>query len=165
MVSTTLPVISLAAAVGLLQMCPAPFITEAIWSGIAAGVVGGTLGAGATMCAKYCPSPKLRRHAASFNTLMARDYPPGVSQESIDQCTQQLNEQKDRGIQVFFTNVDDATVDIDHLPPACMNLVTVLSGNPAQAGGPVPIPMGSDKVQFRNLTPEDRQNLGHALGA
>lgn len=45
-----------------------------------------------------------------------------------------------------------------------MNLATVLSGNPAQAGGPVPIPMGSDSLQYNDLTAQDRQNLATALG-
>lgn len=45
-----------------------------------------------------------------------------------------------------------------------MNLATVLTGNPAQAGGPVPIPMGSDSLQYQNIKAEDRQGLSHALG-
>lgn len=46
-----------------------------------------------------------------------------------------------------------------------MNLATVLTGNPAQAGGPVPVPMGSDSLQYNGLSGEDRQNLANALGA
>lgn len=46
-----------------------------------------------------------------------------------------------------------------------MNLATVLTGDPAQAGGPVPIPLGSDSLQYQGITVEDRQNLANALGA
>ena len=44
-----------------------------------------------------------------------------------------------------------------------MNLATVLTGDPAQAGGPVPIPMSSSSLEYQGLTVEDRQNLSAAL--
>lgn len=45
-----------------------------------------------------------------------------------------------------------------------MNLATVLTGNPAQAGGPVPVPMGSSSLQYTEMTGQDRRNLADALG-
>lgn len=46
-----------------------------------------------------------------------------------------------------------------------MNLATVLTGNPAQAGGPVPVPMSSNSLQYNGLSGQDRRNLADALGA
>jgi hypothetical protein len=54
---------------------------------------------------------------------------------------------------------------VTSVPPACMNLATILTSNPAHAGGPVPIPMGSDSLQYNGLTGDDRRNLANALGA
>ncbi len=180
MVSTKVAIVSLASAVGLFQMCPAP---PAVIAAVAGGVAAGAVGGGATLCAKWCPDPRNKR-SVDYSMLTARDLPPGVSQESLDQCTQQINEQKDKGISVEITsNSEDSkcipqempfqdisliqliAIDVANVPPACMNLATVLTGNPAQAGGPVPIPMGSDKLQYTGIKGEDRQNLAKALGA
>lgn len=46
-----------------------------------------------------------------------------------------------------------------------MNLATVCTGNPAQAGGLITVSMGSASLQYNSLSGEDHQNLGSALGA
>lgn len=93
MVSSKSVLVTIAAAAGLLQMCPAP---QAVVAAIAGGVAAGVIGGGASICTKYCPDAKVRR-AMAFTQLVRRQLPPGVSQESIDQCTQQLNDQYNNG--------------------------------------------------------------------
>lgn len=46
-----------------------------------------------------------------------------------------------------------------------MDLATVLTGDPAQSGGPVPIPKGSDSLHYTNINADDRRQLAKALGA
>lgn len=46
-----------------------------------------------------------------------------------------------------------------------MNLATVLSGNPSQAGGPVPISKGTDALQYTKISVDERKKLASALGA
>lgn len=53
----------------------------------------------------------------------------------------------------------------DDVPPACMNLAAVLLDNPAQAGGPVPTPMGSASLEYTGLTEQDKTDLQNALSA
>lgn len=44
-----------------------------------------------------------------------------------------------------------------------MDLATVLTGHPAQDGGPVPVPMGSASLEYHAVTKEEFEHLGHAL--
>lgn len=44
-----------------------------------------------------------------------------------------------------------------------MDLATVLLSNPAQAGGPVPVPMGSASLEYHGLTDQDKHDLQAAL--
>lgn len=105
MLSTKTTVISLAAVAGLIQMAPAP---QAVVAAIVGGVAGGVVSGGATMCLKYCPDAKLR-FVRRISGLEARDLPPGVSQESIDQCTQQINDQGAQGTVVQISDVDETS--------------------------------------------------------
>ncbi|CEJ90689.1 hypothetical protein VHEMI06454 [[Torrubiella] hemipterigena] len=139
MASTRTVVIGLASAVGMIQMAPAPVPVIAAIAGAAV------------------------RAAATY--LAERDPHPGVSQESIDQCIQQINGQKNQGRSVEISGDDDMYTINVYVPAACMNLAIVLSGHPAQNGDPVPIPMGSDSLQYLGVSTEDRQNLADALGA
>ncbi|KXT15016.1 hypothetical protein AC579_7757 [Pseudocercospora musae] len=162
MVSSKSVLITIATAAGLLQMCPAP---QAVVAAIAGGVAAGVIGGGASICTKYCPDAKIKaRQAMAFTQLVRRQLPPGVSQESIDQCTQQLNDQfNNGGGSVEITDSGETSVLVSNVPPACMNLATILTGNPSQAGGPVPVPMSSNSLEYQGLTVEDRQNLSAAL--
>ncbi len=86
-------VIGLAAAVGMMQMAPAPIaIPIEIGAAIAGGATAGAIGGAATLCSRYCPGPKAVR-GAKFANMMARDLPPGVSQHSVDQCKDQIKDQ------------------------------------------------------------------------
>jgi hypothetical protein len=44
-----------------------------------------------------------------------------------------------------------------------MNLATVLLDKPAQAGGPVPVPMGSASLEYHGLSAQDKKDLQAAL--
>lgn len=99
MVSSMSAIIAIAASAGMLQMCPAP---PAIVGGIVGGVAAGAIGGGATICARYCPGPE-KRSAGIF----ARQLPPGVSQESLDQCTAQINDQAATGGSVQISDVSE----------------------------------------------------------
>jgi hypothetical protein len=99
MVSASSALATVAVAAGMLQMCPAP---PAIVAAVVGGATAGSIGAAGALCNKYCPD-KVKRMADIF----ARDLPPGVSQESIDQCTAQLNDQYNKGGQVTISDVDE----------------------------------------------------------
>jgi hypothetical protein len=51
----------------------------------------------------------------------------------------------------------------DNVPAACMDLATVILSDPAQAGGPVPTPMGSSSLQYNGLSSKDKTDLQNAL--
>lgn len=87
-------------------MAPAPqAVVAAVIGGVASGVVGGA----PLICLKYCPDAKKLRFARRIAELSARDLPPGVSQESIDQCTQQINDQGAEGVTVEISDVDETS--------------------------------------------------------
>ncbi|KAJ6780120.1 hypothetical protein PWT90_03833 [Aphanocladium album] len=158
--------IGLAAAVGMMQMAPAPIaIPIEIGAAIAGGATAGAIGGAATLCSRYCPGPKAVR-GAKFVNMMARDLPPGVSQHSIDECKDQIKDQFNKNHKsVEISDVDEKTINVANVPAACMNLATVLTGDPAQSGGPVPIPQGSDSLHYTNISADDRKQLAKALKA
>ncbi|KYG41772.1 hypothetical protein M433DRAFT_137776 [Acidomyces richmondensis BFW] len=161
MVSSKSACVSAVVIIGLLQMCPAP---PAIAAAIAGGVAAGVLGAAGAICDKYCPDVHTRR-AFATSLLAKRGLPAGVSQADIDQCTQELNSQyNEQGLAVNIYHTSDTSVRVDNVPPACMDLATVLTGEPAQAGGPIPIPMGSSSLEYENMSVKDLEALSSALG-
>lgn len=87
MVSAKITGASAVAAIALMQLCPAP---QEIVLPIIGAVVSGGIGGGIS--------------AGIGNARMAkRDLPAGVSQESIDQCVDQVNGQ-DSPVQVYDTD-------------------------------------------------------------
>lgn len=70
----TTTAVSALAALSLVQFCPAP---PAVIGAVAGGLGGGAISGG----------------IAAGTQNSRRDLPSGVSQESIDQCTQQINDQ------------------------------------------------------------------------
>ncbi|KAI9923916.1 hypothetical protein ASPWEDRAFT_170451 [Aspergillus wentii DTO 134E9] len=134
------------AAISLVQFCPAP---PAIIATVAGGVLGGGISGGIGVAA-----------SKSSRDMFSRGLPAGVSQESVDQCTQQINAQKDP-VHVYDTGDDSARAD--NVPAACMNLATVLLKEPAQAGGPVPTTMGSSSLEYHGLSAQDKKDLQQAL--
>ncbi|BCS17658.1 uncharacterized protein APUU_10486A [Aspergillus puulaauensis] len=137
----TTTAVSALAALSLVQFCPAP---PAVIGAIAGGLGGGAISGG----------------IAAGTKNSRRDLPAGVSQESIDQCTQQIN---DQGSPVNVYSTGDSSARADDVPPACMNLAAVLLDNPAQAGGPVPTPMGSASLEYTGLSEDDKTQLQNAL--
>ncbi|KAK8203147.1 hypothetical protein M8818_005372 [Zalaria obscura] len=92
--------------------------------------------------------------------MVKRDYPAGISQNSIDLCVQAIDAQ---GTAVNVYSTGDDSAQVDNVPAACMDLATVLTGEPAQAGGPVPTPLSSSSLSYTGLTDEDKTNLQNAL--
>lgn len=64
----------------------------------------------------------------------------------------------------FAVLIIHVAILVASVPPECMVLATVLSGNAAQEGGPIPIPMGVDSLQYTGVSAEDRRKLSEALG-
>lgn len=84
----TTTAVSALAALSLVQFCPAP---PAVIGAVAGGLGGGAISGG----------------IAAGTQNSRRDLPSGVSQESIDQCTQQINDQG-TPVNVYSTG-DDCT--------------------------------------------------------
>ncbi|KAL4922575.1 hypothetical protein BDW62DRAFT_196579 [Aspergillus aurantiobrunneus] len=129
------------AILSLTQFCPAPWpVVGAVAGGLGGGAIAGGISAGAGN----------RR----------RSLPAGVSQESVDQCTQEINSQA-APVNVYSTGAESARAD--NVPPACMNLAAVLLDEPAQAGGPVPVPVGSASLEYHGLSGQQKQELQEIL--
>ncbi|KAJ6094997.1 hypothetical protein N7467_002510 [Penicillium canescens] len=153
------------AVLSQVQYAPAPFAvglggllgmsTAAI--GTADGALA-TLGGGAI--AGGVGKISRRMSGWPFTKRAPVDLPAGVSQESWQQCQDQLNEP---GVHVEISGSTPDTVHVDGVPPACMNLATVITGRPTQEGGPVPVPMGSASLDYHGVTADDLTKLGQAL--
>lgn len=163
--------VSAIAILSMVQYAPAPFLlivgaTVETASTIAAadGALGGAAlgGAGAASIAHGIKS-STRRSPINL--------PAGVSQHSWDLCKGQLS-----GAHVHFSGTNNCksqiapdetrltiAVRLDGLPPACMDLATVLTGHPTQEGGPVPTPVGSDAIQYNDLTKDEWIQVAKAL--
>jgi len=164
MVSATSAIVVIATAIGLLQMCPAPAAVPVI-----AGAAGGAIMSGSN-----------KRDSEVFE----RELPPGVNRHDIVMCTTAINDQRAAGGAVKLSDIDESSkysasnrmqgramliflvaILVESVPPTCMVLATVLSGHATQEGGPVPVPMGVDSLQYTGVRPEDRAQLAKALGA
>ncbi|KAJ5326538.1 uncharacterized protein N7506_009640 [Penicillium brevicompactum] len=147
------------AVLSQVQYAPAPFVAglgaalgmEAAAITAADGTLA-TLGGGAIAGGVGHISRRLSRSPFVSKRV---DLPPGVSQESFDQCQDQL---KGDGVHVTISGSTP-----DRCSPACMNLATVLTGNPTQEGGPVPTPMGSDSLDYSGVSEDDLRQLGQTL--
>lgn len=167
----SLAAVSATAILSMVQYAPAPFlliveasVETAATVAAADGALGGAAlgGAGAASVA----------HGISSSTRRSPiNLPAGVSQHSWDLCQGQLN-----GAHVHFSGTNNCksqiapdetrltiTVRLDGLPPACMDLATVLTGDPTQEGGPVPTPMGSAAIQYSDLTKDEWIQVAKAL--
>ncbi|KAJ6093927.1 hypothetical protein N7467_002772 [Penicillium canescens] len=80
--------------------------------------------------------------------------------QRLYKCTQQIN---DQGNPVHVYSISDTAARADNVPAACMDLATVILSDPAQAGGPVPTPMGSSSLQYNGLSSKDKTDLQNAL--
>lgn len=75
-----------------MHMSPAPIAILIKITAIISGVVGCAIGGAATLYSRYFTGPQMVR-SARFEQIFARALPPGVSQHSIDECTQRINGQ------------------------------------------------------------------------
>ncbi|KAI1413023.1 hypothetical protein F5Y13DRAFT_189824 [Hypoxylon sp. FL1857] len=82
----------------------------------------------------------------------------GVPQYNFDLCHDQL-----QGITVMSSIPGQGQAQFDNVPPACMDLVTVLSGS-CTGSSPRPTPCGSACVVYSGLTDDDFARISKALG-
>ncbi|RYP46499.1 hypothetical protein DL768_007295 [Monosporascus sp. mg162] len=151
--SFSLKAIGGAAAVYLLaQQCQCPpvaiplIVSASLQTAAAVGAAGAEI-AGAIIAANVGRDIKVR----NINGRQQFVAPPGVPQFEFDRC---YNDLALAGVSLYVQGpVSNNGVQVDGLPPTCMNLATVIDGN--AAGGPVPIPCGSACLLYDNLSPED----------
>ncbi|KAJ5645176.1 hypothetical protein N7507_011187 [Penicillium longicatenatum] len=140
---------------------------EEILIGILGGVVAGGV-SGGVGAAESSKRGIQQAHARDFlapylnnrDVKKIRSLPAGVSQESLDLCTKQINEQS-QPVHVYSESATSARAD--NVPAACMDLATVILDNPTQDGGPVPTPMGSASLEYTGLSSQDKTDLQNAL--
>ncbi|KAI0841811.1 hypothetical protein F5Y06DRAFT_293509 [Hypoxylon sp. FL0890] len=81
----------------------------------------------------------------------------GVPQYNFDLCHDQL-----QGVTVISSIPGKGQAQFDKVPPACMDLVTVLSGS-CTSNSPRPTPCGSACVVYSGLTDDDFARISKAL--
>ncbi|KAJ5338655.1 hypothetical protein N7452_005383 [Penicillium brevicompactum] len=148
------------AVLSQVQYAPAPFVAglgaalgmEAAAITAADGTLA-TLGGGAIAGGVGHISRRLSRSPFVSKRV---DLPPWC----LPGCQDQL---KGDGVHVTISGSTPDTVHVEGVPPACMNLATVLTGNPTQEGGPVPTPMGSDSLDYSGVSEDDLRQLGQTL--
>jgi hypothetical protein len=168
-----LAAVSATAMLSMVQYAPAPFLllTEAAVE--TAGAVAAAVGSLGGAVLGGAASASVAHGISSSTRRSPIDLPAGVSQHSWDLCKGELD-----GAHVKFSGTtncksqimpapDDTlltvTVRLDGLPAACMDLATVLTGDPTQDGGPVPTPMGSAAIQYSDLTDDEWHQVYNAL--
>ncbi|KAI0117636.1 hypothetical protein F4776DRAFT_274659 [Hypoxylon sp. NC0597] len=82
----------------------------------------------------------------------------GVPKYNFDLCHDQL-----QGVTVSSSIPKSGQAQFDKVPPACMDLVTVLSGS-CTGSSPRPTPCGSACVVYSGLTDDDYARISKALG-
>ena len=80
--------------------------------------------------------------------------PAGVPQFEFDRCVSDAGR---GGVITIDGPIQNNGVRISGLPATCMNLATVLDGNPS--GGPIPVPCGSDCLIYDNLSGADYNTM------
>ncbi|KAK0111158.1 hypothetical protein ONS95_001535 [Cadophora gregata] len=87
-----------------------------------------------------------------------RQSTPGVPQEEFERCHNDL-----AGLTVTVTSPAAGQVQFDDVPASCMNLATVLVGDPVE--GPYVQPCGSACLSYYDLTEQQFNDLVAALQA
>ncbi|RYP07318.1 hypothetical protein DL765_009195 [Monosporascus sp. GIB2] len=149
--------VSAMAAVALVQFCPAPFgaIPAATAAGIgaaSAAVSAAAAVAGTVVTAVNGRSVKI--NGRSVSRIQQRQE---HNQQAWNDCRSQLG-----SASLMFSAPETGNVLVQGVPPACMTLATVITGQYNQGN---PIPMGSDSILFQNLSDEDVQEIQAALDA
>ncbi|KAI0390905.1 hypothetical protein F5Y17DRAFT_461336 [Xylariaceae sp. FL0594] len=141
--------IAAAAAVALVQYCPAPFLAL-IPEGIAAGLgaVSGVVGAAAGVAGTVVGGIKGRDVSHRFRRQEQ-------NQQAWSDCHSQLG-----SATLTFSSPMEGNVLVEGIPPACMTLSTVLTGKYDEGN---PVPMGSSSILFQNLSQQDMQDIQNAL--
>ncbi|KZF26456.1 hypothetical protein L228DRAFT_235526 [Xylona heveae TC161] len=135
-----------ACAIGLasmVQYCPAPPLLGLIGLGADAAYLAGSGLAGSAVIAG---SSHIHKRLA-----------PGVSQQAADQCASELD-----GVTVTFSPQGNNGLLVNNLPPACMDLSTVITGD-YDAGDP--IPMSSSSILFQGLSDDELNQIRDAVNA
>ncbi|KAL9946604.1 hypothetical protein D7B24_007909 [Verticillium nonalfalfae] len=90
--------------------------------------------------------------------IISRDPPPGVPAFEYERCRNDIS-----GVSVTATSPGPGSVQFVGVPASCMNLATVLIGDPVN--GPYPLPCGSDCLVYNNLSQQQFDDLVAALRA
>ncbi|CRK21709.1 hypothetical protein BN1723_002824 [Verticillium longisporum] len=90
--------------------------------------------------------------------IIRRDPPPGVPAFEYERCRNDIS-----GVSVTATSPGPGSVQFVGVPASCMNLATVLIGDPVN--GPYPLPCGSDCLVYNNLPQQQFDDLVAALRA
>ncbi|KAI0160015.1 hypothetical protein GGR52DRAFT_576748 [Hypoxylon sp. FL1284] len=157
-------VVTAAAAMALVQFCPAPFLA-AIPAATAAGIgaASAAVSAAAAVGGTVVAAIKDRSVDVEEEQFLTRR---GVSrvqmrqeqnQQAWNDCHSQLT-----SAHVTFSAPEKGDILVKGIPSACMTLATVITGH-YNAGNP--IPEGSDSILFQNLSNDDIQSIQDALDA
>lgn len=169
------------ATLALLQVTPAPpafialgasaataaAITTGVTSGTVSGAIAAAVGAGVACGTGNC---RRRRSAALAHAgNLAREIqaeldarqdvsgagaaPKGVPQVDWDDC---YNDALEAQITVSGPYGDNR-IRVEGLPPSCMVLTNDLDGS--TDGGPIPVPCGSDCVEYSRMSPEEYEEI------
>ncbi|KAI0434846.1 hypothetical protein F5Y09DRAFT_354841 [Xylaria sp. FL1042] len=143
--------LSTAAALALVQFCPAPFLA-AIPAAAAAGIsaASAAVSAAGTVAGAVVAGVKGRRVAHPHRRQEE-------NQLAWSLCHDQL-----ATASLTFSSPMEGNVLVEGMPPACMTLATVITGQ-FDVGNPVP--MGSSSILFQNLSSDDIQQIQDALDA
>ncbi|EMR68412.1 hypothetical protein UCREL1_4567 [Eutypa lata UCREL1] len=157
MVSFNVKAMGGAAAVYLLaQQCQCPPLAVPLFISAAAQVAAAVGSAGAEIAgAVIAANAKRSGKHGGVGERQVFTAPPGVPQFEFDRCTEDLAQES---VSLYVQGpVSNNGVQVDGLPPTCMNLAAVLDGD--AVGGPVPIPCGSACILYDNLSAEDYETM------
>ncbi|RWA12042.1 hypothetical protein EKO27_g3074 [Xylaria grammica] len=156
MPSITKTVLSTAAAVALVQFCPAPFLAE-IPAAIAAGI---NTASSAVSAAGTVAGSVLQGVNNNNNHNNGANHPHRRQEQNElawSICHDQLGKAS-----LHFSSPTKGNVLVEGMPPACMTLATVITGQ-FDVGNP--IPMSSSLILFQNLSDKDIRDIQNALDA
>ncbi|RYP69412.1 hypothetical protein DL769_005266 [Monosporascus sp. CRB-8-3] len=158
------------AAMALVQFCPAPFL-GAIPAATAAGIgaTSAAVSAAAAVAGTVVTAVNGRSVKINGRSVSRIQQRQEHNQQAWNDCRNQLGSASvtfsapEPGKEESKANTELLQdVLAQGVPPACMTLVTVITGQYNEGN---PIPMGSDSVLFQNLSNEDIQEIQAALDA
>ncbi|KAI4619115.1 uncharacterized protein J4E87_007702 [Alternaria ethzedia] len=128
-------------------------VIGAVAAPLAGGIVAVGLGAGGVFDVPQCCARKFARSSKrtepiEIATRQSEDWPPGVSEESIEQC-RVTNE----GRQVTLTRTGEYSMRIEGLAPECMNFAALFTDEGS------PIPCGTSCLDYVDLPQDQMVNL------